>query len=45
MTYLDNEMYIDETPLPNPSKAPEQVTDTEDMTNPRLMMRSAIAPI
>ena len=37
-------MTRDCVPFPSPSKAPEAVTDTEEMIKPALMMRSAVPP-
>lgn len=45
ITYRNSEINKEGAPLPNPSSAPEQVTDTADMTNPRLMICSAVIPI
>ena len=44
-TYLITEMTRDAIPCPNASKAPEQVTETADMINPRLMICRAVIPI
>ena len=43
-TYRQNEIRSDGVPLPRPSSAPEDVTDTADTIKPRLMMRSASCP-
>lgn len=32
------------TPFPNPSKAPEEVTETDETMKPPLMIRRAVAP-
>ena len=32
-------------PFPSPSRTPENVTETEDTTNPKLMILSAAPPI
>ncbi len=42
--YRHREMIRDGPPLPSPSKAPDEVTETEDTRNPALMMRSARSP-
>ena len=43
-TYLSRDMSRDGVPFPNPSSAPDAVTDTADTTNPAHMMRSAVPP-
>ncbi len=37
-------MTKDWVPLPSPSSAPEEATDTAEGIKPRLMMRSAVSP-
>ena len=44
-TYLDSDMNSDGIPLPNPSKAPEHVTETADTAKPQLMYLRAVTPI
>lgn len=36
--YRSREIHRDGVPLPRPSKAPQQVIETADTTNPRLMI-------
>ena len=43
-TYLSRDMSRDGVPFPNPSSAPDEVTDTADTTNPAHIMRSAVPP-
>ena len=43
-TYLRSVMTNEDIPFPSASNAPAQTTDTAEITNPRLMMRSAFAP-
>ena len=43
--YREREMAKLGNPFPNPSKAPEEVTDTAEMKNPALMIRRARPPI
>ena len=42
--YLHMDIASDCTPLPNPSNAPEEVTDTADGIKPMLISRSAVLP-
>ena len=37
-------MMSEGVPMPSPSSAPEEVTDTAETMKPALMMRSAVAP-
>lgn len=37
-TYLDKEIIKEAIPIPSPSSVPEQVTETADTINPRLMI-------
>ena len=43
-TYLMREMRRDLPPMPRPSSEPEQVMETADMMNPRLMICRAVVP-
>ena len=43
--YRESEMIKDCTPFPRPSKAPEEVMETEDTKNPILMIRRAVFPV
>ena len=43
-TYRNREITREGTPLPSPSSAPDDVTETADTTKPALMMRSALSP-
>ena len=43
--YRSNEINRDGYPFPRPSNAPEQVMETADITNPRLMICKAVIPI
>lgn len=45
ITYLSREIHRDGYPLPKPSRAPEQVMETAEMINPRLMICRAVIPI
>ena len=42
--YRESEIIKDCTPFPRPSKAPEEVMETEDTKNPILMIRRAVFP-
>ena len=44
-TYRKSDIYRDGRPFPNPSSAPEQVTETADTMNPRLMICKAATPL
>ena len=43
-TYRRREISKDGVPIPSPSKAPADVTETADTINPALMIRSALVP-
>ena len=38
-------MHRDGIPAPSPSKAPQQITETQEKINPRLMIRRAFVPM
>ena len=43
--YRANDIYKEGIPFPKPSNAPEQVRETADTKNPRLITCSAVIPI
>jgi len=43
--YRHREMAREGIPMPSPSSAPMEVTDTEERINPRLMICRAVAPM
>lgn len=42
--YLHREIINDCSPFPNPSNAPEEVTETAETTKPAAMIRRAVSP-
>ena len=42
--YRSREMSREGPPIPRPSRAPQEMTDTEEMMNPTLMIRRAVLP-
>lgn len=42
--YRSREMRREGPPIPRPSRAPQEITDTDEMMNPILMIRSAVLP-
>ena len=43
--YRSEEITRDGLPIPNPSSAPQEMTETEETTKPALMMRRALLPM